>query len=278
MNGERSSKHKFDKNLLALSCSQDVEGAKQEGRTGWRESRKESDGLCLCQHRIKHIVYLYNKKTKKTISVGCECYKKFNFDAREMSNYMLQYVMREVLSKGEYARIDNVIEFSESIKDRLPGVIWRGYENVKYRKDERYRFLNEVEDLVESYGIDYLAVAYDEMKEDSDKLDRADEIIRQTEQAKLDRINEIKMKKQDRMIEMDERLNRLSGLLDKGIEEETYLQEGDVCSRCHKPDKYGKLYQLRAPSGTLKFYRCQECSRLADHWIDTKFSDRAFAS
>jgi hypothetical protein len=75
----------------------------------------------------------------------------------------------------------------------------------------------------------------------------------------------------------DPRLDGLSDLLDKGIEEEANRREGELCSRCDLPDKGGKFYKLRVPTGAIKLYRCGECSILTDHWLASKFSDRAFA-
>jgi hypothetical protein len=286
---EKSSKYKFDKNLLGLSLAKDIEEAKKEWYYICNETRPSDDGLCICQHKIKHVVYLYNKTTKKAISVGSACYKKFNFDAEKMSSPTFNYVLRDAIEKGKYIMIGNVIEFSNEVKDHLIECFWRSYNNVKYMKDARWDFLNTVKSLIDEYNLEYLEAFHEEIHDDIVKLDNADEIIKLVEQAKIDLFNEVQQKrikdeqlrreekvKEPKKAEMRERVARLSEQLDKGIEEEANRQKGNLCSRCHLPDENGKLYKIRAPSGTLKLFRCKECSILADHWIDTKFSDRAF--
>jgi len=286
---EKSSKYKFDKNLLELSTAQEIDEAKKEWYYICNETRQSDDGHCICNHKIKHVVYLYNKTTKKAISVGSACYKKFNLDAEKMSSPTFNYVLRDAIEKGKYTMIGNVMQFSDEIIDHLIECFWRAYDNVKYMKDARWDFLNTVKALMDEYSLNYLESFYHEIHDDVVKLDNADELIKLIEQAKMDRFNEIqqnilkeKQLEQEKKAmdlknsDMRERVAKLSGQLDKSIEEDANSLKGDLCSRCHLPDEYGKLYKIRAPSGMLKLYRCRDCSILADHWIDTKFSDRAF--
>ena len=56
-------KYKFDINLLQLSNSKDINIAKTEWFEVYREYRKEYTGLCICQHTLKNIIYMYTALT-----------------------------------------------------------------------------------------------------------------------------------------------------------------------------------------------------------------------
>ena len=51
--------YKFDIHLLKLSQSEDLEIAKTEWFVVHREEREKKTGLCICQQKLKNIIYMY---------------------------------------------------------------------------------------------------------------------------------------------------------------------------------------------------------------------------
>jgi hypothetical protein len=123
-------KYKFDINLLQLSNSKDIKIAKTEWSEVCREYRKDYTGLCICQHTLKNIIYMYNKFTKYTISVGVGCCKKFNLQPVKINNTILQNVLRNMLIKGEYKIINNILEYTQNIETELINYITNKYKNI----------------------------------------------------------------------------------------------------------------------------------------------------
>jgi hypothetical protein len=95
-------KHKFNENLLKLSQSSDIKIAKTEWYEIYKETKENGMeyGLCICQHKIKHIIYMFNKYTKKTISVGTGCCKKFKLQQNKLNNRILEDVFKNIFIKG----------------------------------------------------------------------------------------------------------------------------------------------------------------------------------
>lgn len=126
-------KYKFNENLLKLSKNKNLEFAKTEWREIYRESRTEKTGLCICQHRLKNIIYMYNIYTKYTITVGSDCCKKFNLQLVKLDNTILKNVIGQMLVRGEYEYniIDNILEYTNDIQNQLIKYIRNIYENEK---------------------------------------------------------------------------------------------------------------------------------------------------
>ena len=102
--------YKFNINFLQLSKSKELEIAKTEWREIYREKREEKTGLCICQHTLKNIIYMYNIFTKHTISVGTTCCKKFKLKIIKINN-ILKKVISKMLINGEYKIINNILEY-----------------------------------------------------------------------------------------------------------------------------------------------------------------------
>ena len=90
-----TAKYAFDSNLLQLSMNEDIELAKKEWILIRKDKLRTKDGICICQHTIKNIVYCYNINTKRYISVGLVCCKKFKLKLKQNSNKLLQKVFDE---------------------------------------------------------------------------------------------------------------------------------------------------------------------------------------
>jgi hypothetical protein len=261
----------FNKNLLGLSDSTDIEEAKQEWYFICREDRDDATGTCLCQHKIKHINYLYNKKTKKSVCVGSSCYKKFNFSAKAIEDSSLQYVLKQSITRGEYDVIHNVLEYSLSIKEQLLELLQRKFDKVKYQKEKRWVLLNEIKNLICDYGLTYLGQVCEDIEKQVHMLDESDELNRHVEAEKL------RMFKEQQSVKASmnaNRLDRLSYLLDHGVNE-MIVDEGSICSRCDEQDANGKHYNNEL-TGNKSVYRCADCAVMTDHWMQSAFREKAF--
>ena len=52
-------KYNFDMNLIKASYNKNLEDAKKEWVLIGKDAREEQDGLCICQHKVKHIIYYF---------------------------------------------------------------------------------------------------------------------------------------------------------------------------------------------------------------------------
>lgn len=157
-----NSKYKFNENLLKLSKNQNLVIAKSEWREIYKEHREEK-GICICQHKIKNIVYMYNIFTKYTISVGEGCCKKFDLKRIKVNSIILKNVLSKMIANHEYETINNVIEYSNDIQIQLIEYI---REKIKYTKccEILNQILNNVRFLIYEYDLKYLQEIYFEIK------------------------------------------------------------------------------------------------------------------
>ena len=153
--------YKFNIHLLKLSKSKDLKIAKTEWREIYREKREEKTGLCICQHTLKNIIYMYNIFTKHTISVGTSCCKKFKLQIIKINN-ILENVICEMLIKGEYKIINNILEYTNNIKTQLIKYIRNQYENMT-NLEQLKKFNNDIKILINEYDLKYLDDIYEEI-------------------------------------------------------------------------------------------------------------------
>jgi hypothetical protein len=146
--------YKFNEHLLKLSNSNELEIAKTEWFEVLKETREESSGLCICQHKIKHIIYMYNKFTKYTISVGTSCCKKFKLQINKLNNQILKNIIRKNITKGEYKIIDNILEYTNNIESDIIIYITDEYiNNKKIINLEKFKEIrDELENLITEYN------------------------------------------------------------------------------------------------------------------------------
>ena len=192
----------FDK----LNSDADMEEAKQEWYFICREDKDDATGTCLCQHKIKHINYMYNKKTQKSVCVGSSCYKEVNFSAKAIEDSSLQYVLKQSITRGEYDVIHNVLEYSLSIKEQLLELFQRKFDKVKYQKEKRWVLLEEIKNSICDYGLTYLGQAYEDIEKQVHMLDESDELNRHVEAEKL------RMIKEQQSVNASVKANRLDRL------------------------------------------------------------------
>ena len=156
------SKYKFDNNLLKLSSNKVLSEAKKEWHEIYSEERDENTGTCICQHKIKNIIYMCNKTTNYIIGVGTACYKKLQFDklkptdTNEIFKHIVEQYIPTKMNSGEYIQIDDIIKYANEIKKQLLDNVNSKYEE---RKDN-YRLLLKLEldvkEMIEIYRLEYL--------------------------------------------------------------------------------------------------------------------------
>jgi hypothetical protein len=115
-----NARHKFKTNLLKASYSPDFEIAKTE----WAKIDEERDldecdsQLCICQRKVRNIIYMYNKTTNKSIFVGTKCYNKFEFKSHKIKDEVYRNILLDAIRKGEYEVIDDIVIYSEYVMNR----------------------------------------------------------------------------------------------------------------------------------------------------------------
>jgi len=274
--------YKFDRNLLKLSENQDLELAKQEWREVYKEKRPQQDGLCICQHNIKHIVYMFNIKTNYTICVGTKCCKKFNLKRKKINNSILEDVIQFSLIKGNYQIITDVLEYSNNIKSQLLQYIRNKYENIPLYQ---LRILkNDIYDLIHNYNLKYLQEIYIEI---NDKI-----IYEETQLIEKNRIEQLEIQRRhNEYIEGEKKRKELQIQLQMQEEFErnerycimndTYkksleLKKKTICCRCNiiLNETYTKYD--KDVTKTTELYACIECNKLINHWLINGHGEKSF--
>ena len=201
-----TAKYKFNTNLLKASKSINLEDAKKEWKIIYEEKREENDGLCICQRKVKNIIYMYNIQTQNTIIVGTVCCKKFEMNKDKLSNTILYNLLKNNLIKGEYTNINNIITYCNSVKEQLIQHIQEEFEtiinnynqsknfwdNTEYQENwNKISFSNDkklkelsinINELIQQYNLDYLKDIYLNIK---NKLNEMNEEIKKYEKSKI---------------------------------------------------------------------------------------------
>lgn len=166
----------FNTNLLKASQSNDILIAKTEWYEIYKESHDDKKGLCLCTHKIKHIIYMYNKFTKKTISVGTTCCNKFKLQQHILTNTILKKTLIHVLTKsnffinGKYGIITNIDEYMNAVKIQLISYIKSQYiDNNNIH--ELLELQQKINNLINEYNIEYLDSIYYELQDQIESLE-----------------------------------------------------------------------------------------------------------
>ena len=154
---------KFTKNLLLASHAETLEDAIKEWAMIYEATLPEVTGLCICQHRLKNVSYMYNRITKLTIIVGSTCLKKFDMASAPITNKYISSLFeksihqkKELRKKGEYNTIDDIVKYSKEIEETLIkqcSDIYTNYQTNIFKLRELQGAIHELRDL---YGITYL--------------------------------------------------------------------------------------------------------------------------
>jgi len=160
-------KHKFEENLLKTSIANEFEEAKKEWIIIDNDIREEKDGLCICQHKLKNVTYLYNVKNSNMIIVGTICLKKFNMDKNEKMNNnlyteFLKYKCRNLLN-NDYEKIEDINEYLKKIKEEFKEYLNKKINEYKENLNE-FNVLDKIQ-LMQSM-LFYIVKLRDEDEED----------------------------------------------------------------------------------------------------------------
>jgi len=159
-----TAKYNFDSNLLQLSMSEDIELAKKEWILVYNEKLQTKTGICICQHTIKNVVYCYNKYTKRYISVGLVCCKKFQLKLKKSSNKLLVKVFDEIFEKGGYSNITDIFDYSDKVECQLKTMVQKMYEHIT-DIGELHLLLAQITNLIDEYKFEYMQSSYDVISE-----------------------------------------------------------------------------------------------------------------
>lgn len=157
--------YKFNKNLLGLSKSDNIEIAKMEWEMIYEEKRENADSLCICQRKVKNIIYMFNTITNHTIIVGTTCRQKFNLKNSVLKNKLLLTVLKHFIQKGEYQSINNLIQYSHSVEEKLMEYI-KNQQNIHLKTlniNKLNELMNDVLDLITTHHLYYLEQIYKEL-------------------------------------------------------------------------------------------------------------------
>lgn len=171
-----SAKYNFDKNLIKASYNKNIYGAKKEWVVVGKTIKDDKSGLCLCQHKVKHITYMYNELTKHTIIVGSTCSKKFEMNNMLLPNRIFRDILLKNLEKGDYEVIDNIIRYSNSIEEQFINYFETKIENNN-NKNELTQIKKEIKELIDNNKLIYLSCIYDIVSNKINKVDIHIELI-----------------------------------------------------------------------------------------------------
>jgi len=209
--------YKFETNLLELSNSKSVDIAKKEWFDFYDEQRLKLDRQCICQRKIKNVIYMFNILTKKCITVGSNCITKFKLEKNKINNDLYENVLKKI--KGEYEEIDT-IDFAEKTQTYLIEDITKILnENSDLQK------LVEIEkkilDLIKRFNLTFL----EDLKSETNL-----KIIKLKQEELLKKQLEEQLKKQQE----EEKLKKQEEQLKKQQEEQLEKQQEEQLEKQHK--------------------------------------------
>jgi hypothetical protein len=109
----------FERNLLKASSSDTMEDAVKE----WAEivtKEYECKQTCICNRKIKCVIFMYNSLTYKTIMVGTGCFRKFGLNTGCKSiQPVLRNILKDFFEKGEYSKVGDINLYSEYVERKL---------------------------------------------------------------------------------------------------------------------------------------------------------------
>lgn len=175
----KTASYKFNTNLLKLSVSDDIEEAKTEWEFITSLKKEDTNNLCICQHKVKHINYFLNRQNQNTIICGSKCCKKIKFEAQEMKSKRLSQLLINNLRKGEYEQINNILIYSENVKQQLIKIFQNEYEINKNDINKLKKLLEEIEELIDYYKFECLLVLKNSILETINEQQQQEQLIKE---------------------------------------------------------------------------------------------------
>lgn len=181
--------HKFGEHLLQLSEGVTIETAIPEWEEVTRMKKEDKSGVCICQHRIQHIVYMFNTKTGYTISVGMGCLQKFKLHAPKMEKSVFQTKLVGFLQRGEYAIIENLIQYSKEVEKEMVDHFVDAIEigNSVWSLES---LLTEIQSLIEKYHLEYLSFVLELVTE------KIKHVAEQNEKQERERLESLRLERE----------------------------------------------------------------------------------
>ena len=179
--------NKFNEHLLELSHNKYLSSAKEEWFTIYEEKRKTQDRLCICQHKIKNVIYMHNTTTNRSICVGTGCCKKFDFHTKKSKNNALNTVFNRIYQGGEYEIIDDIIQYSDDIQHELIKHFIKECKKNKHNEFDLFEIQSEIEDLITNHKMTYLQNIHTSIKK------KIKEIKKRKQQKKIQILYEQRM-------------------------------------------------------------------------------------
>jgi len=265
--------YNFSNHLLKVSENKDnIEKAVQEWRFVTKEKYEKLSRICICQHKIKNVIYLFNTCTLNTIAVGSTCFKKFNVII-EVINPIIKKVLETLREKGEYKQI---LDFNKLIIDNEQDVIdsfQKEYRTYYNDIDELVVLQTYIYDLIHTYRVLYLndTLAKFEkriqelQKEKQEQKDRQErnrqeqkERQKKRELEEIYRKQQLKAKKKREYDEQQER-QRIQ-LLEEAIKREREL--------CNCGLSLGSICKCKSPKYILIDLNKQFLCKICKNWKD----------
>lgn len=284
-------KYNFDENILKLSKSNNLNEAKREWYVILKETRtynerveikkililpptlsknqrffdNEPSLVCICQHKIRNIIYMYNKNTQKIIIVGTKCCKKFNLYQNKLNNDILEKILINIFTKGDYEKINNIIEYSDEIKNELIKYLRNKLNNNLNYYDLLFKLKKETEELIEEYGLIYLKEILYEIL---DKIKK----IGNNNISRIHIIEKNKIELLDLQIDYYEKINNNQQLKNNYDIIKTNsmcnIKRVFTCSKCNITNECNcklpldKLYKITNTYICLECNKCNKCNNI----------------
>lgn len=260
--------NKFTKNLFEASLHKtDINETKREWEIISEEKREDIDRLCICQHRIKNVVYLYNKHTKNIINCGVECKKKFGLeDTEKMKNGIMKdvltQIMREKKTEDEkYEMRFSMEKYLPEIKQSLINHINKLLSNSNSDMNKLTDLRNKIKDLIDEYRMLGLDSTLEKI------ILTIDELKKRNEEERKRRIEE---EKRLQILQEEERKKREEERIKKEEERIKEVKEKIVITeKYYWEDKYKELEDLKKRLNT-KNQRLIELRKEMDSRLNLK--------
>lgn len=273
-----TAKYNFDSNLLQLSMSEDIELAKREWIVIGKDKMPRKDGICICQHTIKNIVYCYNINTKHYISVGLVCCKKFQLKLKKCGNKLLIEVFNkifengfdEIFEKGGYSKITDIFEYSDKVECQLKIMVSQMYGHIT-DISELHLLLAQIKNLIDEYKFEYMQPTYDVISEKIRSLTEE-----QKPKEKLEIVKKYE-EEQARLLEEQKRGCSKCAEAKKIGYKQCYIckYKGNTdCVKCIEANERGFLLCYKCNQNKKKAQGCEQCNGTGQmYWSDDIYGE-----
>ena len=259
--------NKFESNLLSVSASTNIIKAKTEWSEIFTEKRAKRDGLCLCNHSLRNVIYLYNLKTNKTISVGVKCAETFNLIINNKLDDTIKRILKDAIEKRTKKDIIIVDIFCEDVKQELIKIC-NGWL-IKYNDDIEQLCLIQIkiEYLINNQSVNYINDILIDVN-NRIKLLKEQEKVRLNFRAVLNMLTFEYVYKQEQL-----KINKKAEQNKRYL----YLIEQHLCFKC-----LNKINMISYTTYDDDFTNCGEfvccnlCARIINDRIDSNYKGGVF--